>query len=88
MSNTFNKTKVVLAVASFIAAIVFGAVGAFVTPPPGSIDGSLLIMIAQCFILSATFLGFRVDFDLQKQKFKTEHEDDNSDDKQKQDSEV
>ena len=64
--------RMILSCAAFLAGIVFAACGAFVTPPPGIIDSSLLIFIAQCFVLSATFIGFKADFDMRELRFKTE----------------
>lgn len=79
--NTYIKQ--VLAVLSFFAGVVFGLLGVFIIPK-GVIDGSVLIMCAQLFFLSATFLGLNVHFDLTKKKFSTE--DPNDDDKTDEDN--
>lgn len=67
--NTYIKQ--VLAILSFLAGVVFGLLGVFIIPR-GIIDSSILIMCAQLFFLSATFLGLNVHFDLTKKKFSTE----------------
>lgn len=72
---TPSGLKMFLSVAAFAAGVTFAAIGGFVTPPPGIIDKTMLIFIAQCFVLSATFLGFKVDWDLNKQKFKAGEEE-------------
>ena len=50
--------KARLALASFIAALVFAATGMYL-PPQGEIDGSVLILVAQLLVLTATFLGIK-----------------------------
>jgi len=50
------KTK--LAFMSFVAALLFAATSLFL-PPPGVIDGSVLILVAQLLVLCATFLGIK-----------------------------
>ena len=47
-----------MCIASFSAAIFFAAVGMAI-PPQGVIDGSVLILAAQLFVLCATFLGIK-----------------------------
>ena len=47
-----------LSVAAFVAAVVFAAVG-MALPPQGEIDSSVLILVAQLFVLCATFLGIK-----------------------------
>ena len=54
--------KKYLSIASFTAAILFAAIGMAI-PPQGVIDGSVLILAAQLFVLCATFLGIK-DFSL------------------------
>ena len=54
--------KKYLSIASFSAAILFAAIGMAI-PPQGVIDGSVLILAAQLFVLCATFLGIK-DFSL------------------------
>ena len=50
--------KKYMCIASFSAAILFAAVGMAI-PPQGVIDGSVLILAAQPFVLCATFLGIK-----------------------------
>ena len=50
--------KKYMSIASFSAAIIFSAVGMAI-PPQGVIDGSVLILAAQLFVLCATFLGIK-----------------------------
>ena len=47
-----------MSISSFSAAILFAAVGMAITPQ-GVIDGSVLILAAQLFVLCATFLGIK-----------------------------
>ena len=47
-----------IATASFVAALVFAAAGMWL-PPKGEIDGSVLILVAQLLVLTATFLGIK-----------------------------
>ena len=59
--TTTKKTmpmKKYMCIASFSAAILFAAVGMAI-PPQGVIDGSVLILAAQLFVLCATFLGIK-----------------------------
>ena len=50
--------KKYMCIASYSAAILFAAVGMAI-PPQGVIDGSVLILAAQLFVLCATFLGIK-----------------------------
>ena len=50
--------KKYMSLASFVTAIVFAVVGMAI-PPKGVIDGSVLILAAQLFVLCATFLGIK-----------------------------
>ena len=50
--------KMFMSVASFTSAILFAAV-VMAIPPKGLIDGSLLILSAQLFVLCATFFGIK-----------------------------
>lgn len=52
----------------FLIGVGFGAWG-MLTPPGGVIDGSVLILIAQIFILAASVYGFEVHFDLKEGQF-------------------
>lgn len=49
--------KEILAAVSLFSAIAFGALGSFVAPQ-GIIDSSMLYLIAQFLVFSATLLGF------------------------------
>ena len=53
---------------SWVAAMVFAIWGVFV-PPKGSIDSSVLILIAQLLVLCATFLGVESYVNLIDRKF-------------------
>lgn len=62
--------KIILSIASFVAAIGFAAWGMCV-PPPAIIDKTVLIFCAQLFIMSGTFLGLNLNLDLQNKKFQS-----------------
>jgi len=51
-----TKIQTAVAVVSFIAAVGFGIAG-FVTPPPGEVHDSVLYLIAQFLLLTASILG-------------------------------
>lgn len=48
----------VLSVAAFVSALVFAGLGMWL-PPRGTIDASILILVAQLLVLCATFLGIK-----------------------------
>ena len=58
-----NRTKVITFFILFFCGVGFGAWG-MLLPPQGVIDGSVLILIAQVFILAASIWGFEVHFDI------------------------
>ena len=63
----------------FFTAIAF-AIAGLLFPPPGAIDNSLLILIAQLLVLAAGVYGFSFQVDIQKGrveagKEKTEEEE-------------
>lgn len=63
----------------FFTAIAF-AIAGLLFPPPGQIDNSLLILIAQLLVLAAGVYGFSFQVDIQKGKVeagkeKTEEEE-------------
>ncbi len=60
--------KIFLAYLAFLAGIGFGIAG-LVIPPAGYISSSVLILIAQLFVLSGTFIGLDVKFDVQNKYF-------------------
>lgn len=54
--KTLTKIQVIIAIAAFVAAIAF-AVAGFVVPPPGEIHDSVLYLIAQFLLLTASIFG-------------------------------
>ena len=75
---TFFKTlltdhKIILAYLSFFAGIGFGIAGLSL-PPIGLIHSSVLILIAQLLVLTATLLGLNIKFDLERKYFHTKQE--------------
>lgn len=63
-----NKHKILVFIFLFLCGIAFGAWG-MIVPPNGVIDGSVLILIAQIFVLAASVYGFEVHFDIKEGKF-------------------
>lgn len=57
----------------FFTAVGFGVWG-MLTPPPGEVSNSLLILIAQFLVLGAGIYGFNIHFDLNKGRFHAGHE--------------
>jgi len=51
-----SRIKHLIAIASFVVAVIMSFV-ALLLPPPGVIDQSVLLLIAQFLILTATLLG-------------------------------
>ncbi len=51
-----TKIQTCIAVASFVAAVCF-ALAAFIVPPPGQIHDSILYLIAQFLVLTASIFG-------------------------------
>lgn len=66
MSN--NKHKIPVFIFLFLIGVGFGVWGMLI-PPGGVIDGSVLILIAQIFVLAASVYGFEVHFDIKEGKF-------------------
>lgn len=63
-----NKHKVLVFIFLFLCGLAFAAWG-MIVPPGGVIDGSVLILIAQIFVLAASVYGFEVHFDIKEGKF-------------------
>ena len=63
-----NKTKILVFIFLFLCGLAFAAWG-MIVPPGGVIDGSVLILIAQIFVLAASVYGFEVHFDIKEGKF-------------------
>ena len=59
------KLQYFIALTAFFAAIGFGIAG-FVTPPPGEVHDSVLYLIAQFLLLTASILGVGAMFASQK----------------------
>lgn len=60
--------KIILSYLAFFAGIGFGVAG-LVIPPAGQLAGSVLILIGQLLVLSGTFVGLDVKFDLERKYF-------------------
>lgn len=54
--KTITKIQAAVAIAAFFAAVGFGIAG-FTTPPPGQIHDSVLYLIAQFLLLTASIFG-------------------------------
>ena len=63
-----RKHKIPVFIFLFLIGVAFGAWGMMI-PPNGVIDGSVLIFIAQVFVLAASVYGFEVHFDIKEGKF-------------------
>ena len=63
-----NKHKILVFIFLFLCGLAFGAWG-MIVPPNGVIDGSVLILIAQIFVLAASVYGFEIHFDIKEGKF-------------------
>ena len=63
-----NTHKILVFIFLFLCGLAFGAWG-MIVPPNGVIDGSVLILIAQIFVLAASVYGFEVHFDIKEGKF-------------------
>ena len=63
-----NKHKILVFIFLFLCGLAFAAWG-MIVPPGGVIDGSVLILIAQIFVLAASIYGFEVHFDIKEGKF-------------------
>jgi hypothetical protein len=72
MMGSNNKHKIPVFIFLFLIGVGFGIWG-MLTPPGGVIDGSVLILIAQIFVLAASVYGFEVHFDIKEGKFDAGH---------------
>lgn len=63
-----NLSKIIVFLILFFVGVGFGIMGCLL-PPTGIIDNSILILIAQIFILAASVYGFEVHFDIKQGKF-------------------
>ena len=54
--KTITKIQVSIAIAAFVAAVGFGIAG-FMVPPPGQIHESVLYLVAQFLLLTASIFG-------------------------------
>ena len=63
-----NKHKILVFIFLFLCGLAFAAWG-MIVPPGGVIDGSVLILIAQIFVLAASVYGFEIHFDIKEGKF-------------------
>ena len=67
-----NRSKILVFLFLFLCGIGFG-IWSMLIPPGGVIDSSVLILIAQIFILAASVYGFEVHFDLKEGQFHAGH---------------
>lgn len=56
----------------FLCGIGFG-IWSMIIPPSGVISSSVLILIAQIFVLAASVYGYEVHFDIKEGQFHTGH---------------
>ena len=63
-----ESIKKTLSVSAFFASLVFAALGVWIIPM-GILDKSILIWCAQLLLISAAYLGIKIDFDLNNKKF-------------------
>ena len=63
--RTITKIQTIVAVASFLAAVAFGVAG-FIVPPPGQIHDSVLYLIAQFLLLTASIFGVGAMFSVHR----------------------
>lgn len=68
----FKRGNPVIFLVIFFTAVAF-AVWGMLTPPPGEIANSVLILIAQFLVLAAGIYGFNIHFDLKEGVFHAGH---------------
>ena len=65
--KTITKIQVIIAISAFVAAVGFGIAG-FMVPPPGQIHESVLYLVAQFLLLTASIFGVGAMFTNNKLK--------------------
>lgn len=65
--KSITKLQTYIAIASFVAAVLFGIAG-FIVPPPGEIHDSVLYLIAQFLLLTASIFGVGAMFSSNRNK--------------------
>ena len=65
--KTITKIQVIIAISAFVAAVGFGIAG-FMVPPPGQIHESVLYLVAQFLLLTASIFGVGAMFTKKKKK--------------------
>lgn len=70
----FKRGNPIIFLLIFFTAVGFGIWG-MLTPPPGEITNSVLILIAQLLVLGAGIYGFEVHFDLKEGQFHAGHKE-------------
>ena len=65
--KTITKIQVTIAIAAFVAAVGFGIAG-FMVPTPGQIHESVLYLVAQFLLLTASIFGVGAMFSNNKLK--------------------
>jgi len=63
-----HKNRVVIFLVLFFCGVGFG-VWSMLIPPGGVISPSVLVLIAQIFVLAASVYGFEVHFDIKEGQF-------------------
>ena len=70
LMKTISKIQTGMAIASFVVAFCFGVAG-FMVPPEGQIHESVLYLIAQFMLLTASLFGVGAMFSAYKRKCET-----------------
>lgn len=65
--KTITRIQIIVAVAAFVASVAFGVAG-FCVPPPGEVHDSVLYLIAQFLVLTASLFGVGAVFTHHKPK--------------------
>lgn len=78
MSKIYTyKNRVLIFLLLFFCGIGFGVWSMFI-PPEGAISPSVLVFIAQIFVLAAGVYGMEVNFDIKEGQFKAGHKEDSA----------